>query len=197
MDDKANEPIVGARIRVIREQQGLSLRALAELCGLSANAISRIERGENSPTVSSLHALSKALYVPITAFFEDEQVRTAVHVKRNQRLRSETGGIVMESLGSGLKNQLLLPFLMHIEEDTDKPCEFVAHAGQEFVYCLAGEIEYYVGEDVYRLQVGDSLLLEASQPHCFRSVTTGPVSAIVVFQADDGSGPIHHQHLHP
>lgn len=197
MDDTGNEPIVGARIRLIREQQGLSLRALAERCGLSANAISRIERGENSPTVSSLHALSRALYVPITAFFEDEQAQAAVYVKGSQRLRSEAGGIVMESLGSGLQDQQLQPFLMQIEQDGDKPCEFVTHAGQEFVYCLAGAIEYCVGENVYRLEVGDSLLLEASQPHCFRSITAGPVSAIVVFQADDGAGPIHHQHLHP
>jgi transcriptional regulator with XRE-family HTH domain len=180
---------------LIRDQQGLSLRALAEQCGLSANAISRIERGENSPTVSSLHLLSRALHVPITAFFEDERVQSAVFVSRGQRLRSEASGTVMESLGSGLQNQKLLPFLMRIEHDGEKPCEPVTHAGQEFVYCLAGEIEYYVGDAVYRLEVGDSLLLEATQPHCFRSVTNGPVSAIVVFQADDGAGLIHHRHL--
>jgi transcriptional regulator with XRE-family HTH domain len=37
---------VGTRIREIREERRLSLRALAERCGLSVNAISRIERGE-------------------------------------------------------------------------------------------------------------------------------------------------------
>ena len=60
---------VGQRIRTIRERQGLSLRAVAERCGLSLNAISLIERGENSPTVSSLHHLATALNVPITRFF--------------------------------------------------------------------------------------------------------------------------------
>ena len=197
MSDSRNEPGVGARIRLIREHQGLSLRALADQCGLSANAISRIERGENSPTVSSLHLLSRALQVPITTFFEEERVRSAVYVASTRRLRSEASGTVMESLGSGLQNQQLLPFLMHIERDGEKPCEAVTHAGQEFVYCLAGEIEYYVGEEVYRLAVGDSLLLDATQPHCFRSITSGPVSAIVVFQAEDGAGLIHHRHLKP
>lgn len=60
---------VGQRIRRLREQRQLSLRALARLCGLSTNAISLIERGENSPTVSSLHALATALGVSITDFF--------------------------------------------------------------------------------------------------------------------------------
>ncbi len=49
---KQAEPNVGQRIRTIRERQRLSLRALAERSGLSFNAISLIERGENSPTVS-------------------------------------------------------------------------------------------------------------------------------------------------
>ena len=71
---------VGQQIRALREQQGLSLRALAERCGLSMNAISLIERGENSPTVSSLHLLALALNVPITAFFEAKQEQTVVFV---------------------------------------------------------------------------------------------------------------------
>lgn len=80
---------VGMRIRALREQRGLSLRALAERCGLSINAISLIERGENSPTVSSLHVLATALGVKITDFFEDPSEHAVVYVKRNQRLRSQ------------------------------------------------------------------------------------------------------------
>ncbi|MBN1452268.1 MAG: helix-turn-helix transcriptional regulator, partial [Anaerolineales bacterium] len=52
------ESRVGMRIRALRNQQGLSLRALSSQCGLSINAISQIERGESSPTLSSLHVLA-------------------------------------------------------------------------------------------------------------------------------------------
>ena len=93
------EQKVGQRIRAIREQRGLSLRALAELCGLSTNAISLIERGENSPTVSSLHLLATALEVPITDFFESEQEQSAVLVRPGHRLISHADGIRLESSG--------------------------------------------------------------------------------------------------
>ena len=66
------QPDVGQALRTLREQRGLSLRALAEKSGLSFNAITRIEHGENSPTVASLHLLADALNVPITAFFLDK-----------------------------------------------------------------------------------------------------------------------------
>ena len=46
MLDLKTESIVGQQVRRLRKQRGLSLRALAELCGISANAISLIERNE-------------------------------------------------------------------------------------------------------------------------------------------------------
>ena len=44
---------VGARVRQLREERGLSLRGLAELCGISPNTVSLIERGASSPSVDT------------------------------------------------------------------------------------------------------------------------------------------------
>ena len=58
-------PDVGRRIRMRREQRGLSLRILAERSGLSVNAVSLIEGRQSSPTVVTLHRLAEALGVRI------------------------------------------------------------------------------------------------------------------------------------
>ena len=108
-------PDVGGRIRALREQRKLSLRALAKQCDLSVNAISMIERGENSPTVSSLQTLAAALGVKITAFFEAPHDYAVVLVRRAQRLGTQSGGVLMESLGIGLANQQLEPFMVTVE----------------------------------------------------------------------------------
>ncbi len=42
---------VGSRLRELRELRGISMRSLAEKSGLSANALSMIERGKTSPSV--------------------------------------------------------------------------------------------------------------------------------------------------
>jgi transcriptional regulator with XRE-family HTH domain len=188
-------PNVGQRIRVLREQRGLSLRALAERCGLSINAISRIERGENSPTVSSLHLLATALDVPITDFFEQEHESAAVVVRRGRRLRSQSDGVAMESLGLGLQNQQLEPFLMTVEPGAGDVEATVTHPGEEFVYCLAGEVEYRVGGQTYHLEPGDGLLFKASQPHCFANPTPAPATLLIVFQATGRSHLAHRRHL--
>ena len=163
-------PNVGSRIRAIREQRKLSLRALAKRCNLSTNAISLIERGDSSPTVSSLHALATALGVKITDFFEEAHNQAVVFVRGDQRLRTGGNGLVMESLGIGLHNQQIEPFLVTIEPGSNNRCDPITHPGQEFVYCLDGEIEYRIGDQAFCLTAGDSLLFEASQPHCFHNI---------------------------
>lgn len=177
------EPNVGARIRSLRDEQGYSLRALAERSGLSVNAISLIERGENSPTVSSLHRLAKALNVPITDFFHEESKQSVVYVRRQTGLRSESEGVTMESLGIGLTNQKMEPFCMMIEPGVGNVDDPISHSGEEFVYCLEGMIEYAIEDQIYRLEQGDSLLFDATQNHAYQNVSDTPATVLLVFQA--------------
>lgn len=189
------EPHVGQRIRALRERQGLSLRALAERSGLSTNAISLIERGENSPTVSSLHLLAQGLHVPITAFFEDEHDQVAVFVPRERRLRSSINGLTMESLGIGLRQQQMEPFLVTVEPGVSSADDPITHAGEEFVHCLAGEVAYRVGDQSYRLEAGDSLLFEATEPHSFHNPGPEAAALIMVFQVAEGGHLAGRHHL--
>jgi transcriptional regulator with XRE-family HTH domain len=193
MEDIA--PNVGPRIRAMREQRGLSLRALAERCNLSINAISLIERGENSPTVSSLHMLATALGVKITDFFEDPHEHAVVYVRHDQRLATRGNGLLMESMGIGLRHQQLEPFMVTVEPGAEDPSESISHPGQEFVCCLEGNILYQIGDQIYSLEAGDSLLFEATQPHYFRNAGDTPARMLMVFQAIDGSHLARQRHL--
>src|SRR3569833_753494 len=60
---------LGARLRELRLQSGTSLRALARELGISASAVSQIERGVMRPSVSRLIAFVSALGVPLSAVF--------------------------------------------------------------------------------------------------------------------------------
>ncbi len=188
-------PNVGPRIRAIRELRGYSLRALAERCNLSINAISLIERGENSPTVSSLHLLATALGVKITDFFEDPHDHAVVYVRHDQRLATQGNGLLMESLGIGLRHQQLEPFMVTVEAGANEIGESIAHPGQEFVFCLEGRVLYMVNGQPYDLRPGDSLLFDATQPHCFRNGGEALARVLLIFQALDGSIVARQRHL--
>jgi len=186
---------VGHRIRELRTRQGLSLRALAELSHLSTNAISLIERGDNSPTVSSLHALATALAVPITVFFDQHSDRQVIHLRKNQRPTSETAAVKMENLGSGLPNQQLEPFLITIAPGGSSTSSQITHFGEEFVYVLKGSLECMINEQDYSLGEGDSLLFLASQPHIYRNKTSVAAQVLIIFQPMVGQIMAHQHYL--
>jgi len=187
--------VVGKRIREIRAQRGLSLRALAELSKLSTNAISLIERGDNSPTVSSLHNLASALAVPITAFFEQQPGGQVIHLKKKHRPTSETAGVKMESLGGGLPNQQLEPFLMTIAPGGSSTSSQITHSGEELVYVLTGTLICRINEQEYPLEEGDSLLFLASQPHIYKNKTRKAAQILIVFQPMVGQLMAHQHYL--
>ena len=56
-----NKGSVGNKLRTVREERRLSQRELAQRAGVSTNAISLIERDENSPSVSIVQSLAGAL----------------------------------------------------------------------------------------------------------------------------------------
>jgi transcriptional regulator with XRE-family HTH domain len=187
---------VGPRLRTLRRERGLSLQALARRSGLSVNAIGRVERGETSPTVSSLHRCARALGVRLTAFFETDMPRTTIVVRRNRRPRSGGDGVLVESLGAGLEGQRLGPFLLTVMPGARGADQPITHGGEEFAHCLEGEIEYLVNPEWHRLEAGDSLLFRASQPHAFRNTSLAKAVVLLVVQVgDEDAGFAQQQHL--
>ena len=187
--------IVGKRIKQLRTQKGLSLRALAQLSQLSTNAINLIERGDNSPTVSSLHNLATALDVPITAFFEQYGEKQTIHLKQGARPSSETTGVRMESLGSGLPHQQIEPFLMTIEAGDSSTSSQITHHGEEFVYVLKGHLICTIKEETFELEEGDSLLFMASQPHIYQNQSPDAAQILIVFQPMVGQLMAHRHYI--
>lgn len=178
-----DRPTVGIRLRTLRERKGWSLRQLSEKCGLSINAISRIERGENSPTVTSLTRLAEALSIPITDFFLEKPKKSIEFIKSGTGIHSENNGVTVEQLGRGRAGHQLEPFLLHIAPDTEHFPETINHPGKEFVLCLSGKVEFLVDDQVFQLESGDSLLFEGMQPHHCRNTSQREAELLLVFQA--------------
>ncbi len=65
------EKIVGANIRLLRKERGLSQETLAGEAGLAMRHLGRIERGEGNPTVAVLGKLAEVLGVRPTDFYVD------------------------------------------------------------------------------------------------------------------------------
>lgn len=193
---KQRSPDVGNNLRNLRQQRGLSLRALAELCGLSPNTISLIERGITSPSVITLHRLAGALGVPITFLFQDPAERVKVMLTRaDLRPRSRSSGVLLESLGYGLVEQACDPFVVTLEPGGSNGRQWTAHPGHELVYCLQGELGYEIASERYQLTPGDALLFHADLPHGWRNTNHKPAVFLLFIAGTEGQQESMDQHL--
>ncbi|MEM9764406.1 MAG: XRE family transcriptional regulator [Pseudomonadota bacterium] len=166
------EVAIGHQVRSLRSKAGLGVGALAEAAGLSAGMLSKIENGHISPSLATLQALSRALAVPITTFFQRfEEARRAVHVKAGEGLSVERVGsraghqysLLGHLAGSGA-GVVTEPYLITLSDASDVFPAF-RHDGVEFLFVLEGEVGYRHGETVFHLKPGDALFFEADAPH--------------------------------
>ena len=172
---------VGARLKELREARGSSMRSLAAKSGLSANALSMIERGRTSPSVSTLYKLADALGVPITEFFAPEsEKQRALLVRADERTRVPFTHGVWEGLGGEKFTGRVEPFVLTLESGASSGRQPIVHTGHEFVFCLRGQLEYLVENTLYELGPGDSLLFAAQLNHKWRNPGNTVTNVLVV-----------------
>ena len=84
MTDKTDDilTLLPARLKEARRAKGLSLEAVANLSGVSRSMVSQIERGESSPTISTLWNLTRALQVDFAGLLEENSAAAQIDVLR-------------------------------------------------------------------------------------------------------------------
>lgn len=172
---------VGGRLRELRQERGKSMRALARDSGLSTNALSMIERGRTSPSVSTLYKLAEALEVPITAFFRVEQPRQAIVFRKvGERSCIEFPRGCWEGLGGEAFLGRVEPFMLNLEPGGTSGPQGLLHSGHEFVMLIEGQLEYEVEAQRFIFEPGDTLLFASRLNHRWRNPGKTPTRVLIV-----------------
>lgn len=186
---------IGERLRELREARNISMRALATRSGLSANALSMIERGRASPSVSTLYKLADALGVSITSFFStNADKKQVVFLQADERTRVSFTRGIFEALGGEQFVGRVEPFLLTLESNANSGSRSMAHTGHEFVFCLRGKLEYQVERQVYELSAGDSLLFAAQLKHRWKNTGGNVATALIIISGFEEGEELHAMH---
>jgi transcriptional regulator with XRE-family HTH domain len=177
---------VGRRLRELRIERRLTIRALAEQSGLNVNTISFIENGKASPSVSTLQQVATALELPLNAFFETRiNTQAIVYQKAGNRQSATFTHGVLADLGASFTRPGLEPFVVTLKPQADSGGTPIVHTGLEFVFCLEGCVGYEVNGQAFTLDPGDSLLFEAYLPHRWRNSGNTPSWSLLLLCPSD------------
>ena len=165
----------GQRLRLQREQLGLSLRQIAARTGLSASYISGIERGVARPSVAALQKLTAACGVSIVDLMEAKTPPRGRLVRLADRQRYDpAAGVIMDQLNFG--NHVMELHLFTVEPGAGTGGAF-EHDGEEFILMLEGALHVLIdGIELYVLEPSDVLYFESWHRHEWTN--PGPQTAV-------------------
>lgn len=174
--DAESDAVLGTRLRELRKESGMSLRALARELGISASAVSQIERGHMQPSVNRLIAMTTALGVPLTAVFEPAVVvEEAEPVVEHSYVLARSGQIAPVKLEDGVVFRSLAPVPMprvQFFESTYPPGsrgslhgDLLQHEGFEVGQVIRGELTIVFDNERVVLRAGDSITFPCTVPH--------------------------------
>lgn len=178
----AEDGLIGARLRQLRQQQGRTLAAVSALTGISVGHLSQLERDLVSPSVKTLHDLSRALGVTISWFFTPEAPRDRVeqYIVRQAARRhiSFADGIDDFQLNSPAVRGIGLLWSTFAPGATSGESPYT-HEGEEAGLVVSGRLDLWIDGVEVRLEAGDSFSFPSTLPHRYRNPGRG--GAVVVW----------------
>jgi XRE family transcriptional regulator, regulator of sulfur utilization len=178
---------LGRRVRALREAMGLSLRELAERCGVSATTLSQVERGESSPTLLVAAKIAEGLELSLSGLLRLDEDGHLVIVRSGSGRSHSRGGHAVEELTPPLPGQRadvslhrLAPGVRTGGSD-DPPIH--EPGSRETVVVLAGSVELAVDGETHRLDPGDSATFDADLEHSFHNGGPGEARLLAVIAA--------------
>jgi transcriptional regulator with XRE-family HTH domain len=175
---------LGARIRALREAMDLSLRDLAERCGVSAPMLSQVERGETSPTLQVASRIAGGLELRLSQLLRLDEGGAVTIVRRAERRKGpgSVEGHAYEVLTPPLPGQRaeLSSHTLAAGAVTGGPGDPPMHepGSRESALVQSGRVILHCDGDTHVLAEGDCVTFDADLPHHFEN--PGPRDAVLL-----------------
>ena len=176
---------LGAHLRRLRRARGWTLEEAARHTGLSRSSLSKVEKGQMSPTYDALLKLARGFELDVTQLVADGDPQTptgrrsVTRAKEGQLYRSPTCDHHL--LAADLSNKALLPFRTVIRaRSLDDYPDWDRHDSDDFLFVLEGRMVVYT--ELYEpveLGPGDSIYMDGRMGHA--SISIGDHDAVALW----------------
>ncbi|MBG0815459.1 helix-turn-helix transcriptional regulator [Planomonospora sp. ID82291] len=172
------EARLAARLAGLRTERGWSLEELAGRTGVSRSTLSRLERGEISPTAALLGRLCTAYERTMSRLLAEVESEPPQLVRAAEQpvWRDEASGFTRRSVSpphAGLRGEVV--------EGVLRPGADISYDGspvpglEQHIWVLEGELEVTADGHAHEIRAGDCLRFRLWGRSRFRCTGSGPV----------------------
>jgi transcriptional regulator with XRE-family HTH domain len=157
---------IGARIRDLRLQRGITLQSLADATGLSPSMISLVERGRSSPSIGSLIVICSGLGVQMGDVLAPDarSRRDLVSRVEDQPEYRSAEGVLRRVLADDRARGIEFAINTY-RSQTGSARSPLQHAGFEYGIVLEGELTVELNGTRHVLRPGDLISYESARAH--------------------------------
>ena len=160
---------IGPKVKMLRQEQRLSLQQLAVKAEVSAAAIHKIERNDMVPTITTLLKVATALDRPVTFFVEQDggQPDPVAFTPASDRPAVFTPheGLTLAGISgpyAPFRSAAAIASVAPGANSGEKP---LVHAGEELILTLEGTLTFDIAGTRHEVGAGDALHFMGDQPH--------------------------------
>ena len=169
LDYKIQE--MAARIRELREIEGLTPAEMAEKTAVSIEEYKECEAGKSDLNFAFIYRCAMALNVNVTDIIEGYSPTlksyTVTRLGAGQKI-AQAHGMTYYNLAYAFQNRIAEPLYVRCPYDAmaeQRDIELTTHAGQECDLVIEGHLMVQVGEHKEVLGPGDSIYYDSDKPH--------------------------------
>jgi XRE family transcriptional regulator, regulator of sulfur utilization len=190
--DATSVAAIGGRVRALREAMGMSLRDLAERCGVSAPMLSQVERGETSPTLQIATRIAGGLDLRLSQLLRLDEGGAVTVVRASERRQGPSD----PARAAGHRYEILTPPLPGQRAElsrhrlapgaaTGRPGDPPMHepGSRETALVEAGRVVLHCDGAEHELATGDCVTFDADLAHHFENPGTEEASLLAVVSA--------------
>ena len=174
---------IGQRLRQLRLQQGLTLDALAHQSEVSRAMLSRIERGESSPTAQLLNRICGGLKITLSVLFSDTGHPANPLSRRAEQpvWRDPATGYLRRNVSPAGTGSPVDIVEVEFPAGGDVTLASLPIEGwDQHVWVLDGSLDLSLGDGTVRLEAGDCLRMRFDRPIRFHNRTPAPIRYAVI-----------------
>lgn len=181
---------VGQAVRDARLRSGMSMRALAQRCGVSQAFLSAVERGLSTPSIITLYKLADVLGTEPADLLAPPDDRDVNVIRRGEgrlvptsdRPRAALGRVIFSDPRRHLE---IYEYQVDLDDDLDVWYE---HPGATVLHLIDGELEVeFESRSPVVLGPGDCLVHHGAIAHRWSIIGSSPVRLfLVVVRSEPG-----------
>ncbi len=164
---------IGAKIKAIRLQRGLTQEEVALRCELTKGYISQLENDLASPSIATLVDILNILGVTLQEFFTENKKEQIVFGKNDYFESANGDGKNIWLIPNSQKNEME-PIILILPEEGQSEIR-TPFEGEEFGYCLEGKVAivYQQGKYVSNAKKGEAFYIDGKYEHYIKNVNKG------------------------